>query len=411
MTDRLSISALMSAVNSDRWPKRWEEFYSEVMDEYDQRGCELLDPCFYDEIEKRYSIKLKYKEYYKRAALEIGEDDCLARVLALVCRAMQDREAIGEDIKCFSIPREAGKAYSFKCEMIPMLSMFSTIDYTYRIVSKMKLPAEHYHYAMTRCEGMVDAYIMRNEGKIGGMHWDWFQLAVEGRLFKVGSFEIELYGRFTNKAEVFRNDNGEIVALACNNPMHREGFALGSRHYEDADGALYPEIVEGDDAWIGYSYLEDGSVSRERICLDKNKWKKVISGGDSVLALHIPTGTKMDESSVGRSLLEIREFLDKYFPDFDYKCFDCDSWLLDTQLYGLIGEESNIAKFSKRFRHVRRAGSGMGVFTFVYNIGKAENIVLEKLPENTMLERLLKERYLSGKAIYETYGFIIKDEI
>jgi hypothetical protein len=53
----------------------------------------------------------------------------------------------------------------------------------------------------------------------------------------------------------------------------------------------------------------------------------------------------------------------------------------------------------------------MGVFNFVFLKHDVSNIDYEALPENTKLERKIKEKYLSGGAIYEMCGFIPKSKL
>ena len=408
---RIALEELMKSVNSERWPSRWNEIYDRVMDDYEKNGCELATPEFYDEIAEKYNILLDYKEYYKRAAVEIAKDDALCRVLCLIAESMKDREQINKDIVELDLPKAQNDEYSFKHEMITALAMCSMLDHTHKLLSEMNLPIEHYNYGMRRCEAMVETYIMRNEGRIGAKSWEWFQLAIDAKLFRIGRLEIELDTKFTKKATVFENARGEIVTLACNAVMHRDGIELGTKNYEDADGSWEAVIDETDDAWVGHCYDERGFAKKEKTVLKKSEWKKIISPRDTVLGLHIPVGVKLTDEGISEDFKNIKRFLNEYFPSFEYKGFVCHSWLMDTQLLDMLGEETNISKFNKRFLKIGYRGQGQGVFMFVFNIGKPKNVILEKLPERTTLERKLKKHYLDGKAIYEIYGFIPKSKL
>ena len=95
----------------------------------------------------------------------------------------------------------------------------------------------------------------------------------------------------------------------------------------------------------------------------------------------------------------------------DYKAFKCESWLMDPQLAKILGEDSNITKFVNRFIPACGRSAGRGVFSFVFLQPKPAEAVIENLPEDTSLQRKLKEHYLNGGCIYEMHGFIPKDRI
>ena len=130
-----------------------------------------------------------------------------------------------------------------------------------------------------------------------------------------------------------------------------------------------------------------------------------------MVGLHIPPGRGMTSEKIDRSFADTKAFLATYFPEFDYHGFACNSWLMDRQLVDLLGEETNISKFCKRFRQVSVKSQGKGVFSFVYHIPESKTPVIEQLPESTTLERRLKEHFLRGGQIYEVYGFIPKSKI
>ena len=101
---------------------------------------------------------------------------------------------------------------------------------------------------------------------------------------------------------------------------------------------------------------------------------------------------------------KIREFLAKYYPEYKYRAFYCGSWLLDPQLGDLLGADSNIARFGRRFTPVSVKNDGYGVFRFAF-LKPDNNFAFEDLPEDTRLQRAVKKHYLDGKAIYAMHGF------
>lgn len=77
----------------------------------------------------------------------------------------------------------------------------------------------------------------------------------------------------------------------------------------------------------------------------------LLARGDKVINLHIPEDGAMDMALCSASLKAMAEFFSKYHPDYDWKGFICQSWLLDSQLCSLLPEHSNIVKFQNSGIH------------------------------------------------------------
>ena len=62
-----------------------------------------------------------------------------------------------------------------------------------------------------------------------------------------------------------------------------------------------------------------------------------------------------------------------------------------------------MGKFEARYRKLPSPSDGNAVFGFLYHT--KPDVDLNTLPENTRLERAVKQHYIDGKAIYEVAGF------
>ncbi len=71
----------------------------------------------------------------------------------------------------------------------------------------------------------------------------------------------------------------------------------------------------------------------------------IISNGEPVINLHIPEDGPMDMESCGKSMKRMADFFAEYRPDYQWKGFLCQSWLLDRQLRKMLPESANIIKF------------------------------------------------------------------
>ena len=73
--------------------------------------------------------------------------------------------------------------------------------------------------------------------------------------------------------------------------------------------------------------------------------KVILSAGDPVINLHIPAAGPMDIAECGKSMRRMAEFFALHRPDYQWKGFLCESWLLDLQLRPMLPPDSNILKF------------------------------------------------------------------
>ena len=401
-----NIKEFMAKAGCEKWPERWETFFAEVVEDFDKNGLEVLDEEYYDRLHDKYGIINSYMDAYKTGAREVKKDRGLSIFLALLCRAMKDREHIISDTQSMSLPKVPDGINPVGRNMLCGLAICSGMDYCYKTMSSRGIPPEMIRVTMNKPEGGVAGYVKNNNGEYGYSLFDWYQHAIDGRLINIGRLEIEFITPFWFSAEVYSNGNGEYTALAKDVDIHRSGYILGTAGYENTEGSWHADITEDSESIKGYKYMENGLVECRPTILEKKIWKKVLSSGDKVIGLHIPAKGRLEPRLVDETLRETKEFIKKYYPDINHKAFVCCSWLLDPQIKNLLGEDSNITKFLSRFNHIAVKDEGKAVFSFVY--GKT-NPVIEELPEETRLHKAFKNHFLNGRRIYCTGGFFFDE--
>lgn len=407
---KMTLEQLMKQVGCEKYPERWKDIFDEAMAVYENQECEVLKPDFYDEMNRQYGCFEKHGELYKKAAMQIAQDEPLARFLVLLCVALEDVENKNGDIKALGNPVAPKGKEPMGYEMVTGLAVCSQIRGAAERMIKRGLPADEIGKVLSYAVNCgIDHYMPRHGGEPGYCLISWAQLYIEERLFMIKRLEMEFFAQFPARAIVFQNDVGEVVTLAHDFTLHRDGFALGSLHFEDEEGAWAANVEETKEAFIGYPFLENGRVSKETVSLPKAVWKKVLEKGDPVVSVHIPPTGKLTPELVDETLEETRAFLAKYYPDFSYKAFFCHSWMMDPQLDEMLGTESNIVKFARRFTRLSHKSDGQAIFTFIF-MKPDMNFDINDLPENTTLERKAKQHYLDGKAVYECSGFFFYND-
>ncbi len=397
----LTLHTLTEQVGVSSFPEIFNAIFDDVVQDFNQNGCIYTSPDYYDMIHEKYGVLESYLELYKKAAVEIGKDENLSLVLALLCRALRNPDFREKSCKEFKwSPKENDFAY----EMLPALAIASEIDIAYEILKKRNLPEYIIRETLRLPEYGIPAFTTRNNNRPGYAFLDWYQLAIDGKLFQLGRLQYEIFCGFKGSACVFRNKQGEEIALAENIALHKSGMALGSKHFEDEEGSWFAKVKETPDSWEGYPLDECGMARNEIVSLLKSEWKKVLAPNDPVISLHIPATGRLNDDEIEESLQKAIIFFREYYPDYKYNAFVGYSWILDPQVATLVHPESNIAKFNRRFKKVTEKCPGESVFSFVF-LKPNMNFSIDELPENTTLERAIKKHYQEGKAIYRMSGY------
>lgn len=400
----VTIAQLMAEVGCSLYPERWNDLFDEAMAEYDRQGCFLANPVFYDQLHAKYGCFDRYGDIYKGAAIQTASDEMLGRFLTLLAMALQDKEHKKEDIKNFERPITPKGKTPLGYEMVTGLAMCSQLEGAADLLRTRGIPEEVIKRTLKMAVDAVSTYERKHEGAPGYELLKWAQHYIDGELFLIERLEIEFFSKFEGKAIVFKNGKGEVLTLANDFMLHRDGFALGSLYFEDEGGSWTANVEETEESWIGYPFREDGYVDKKKVVLSKAEWKQVLANGDPIIRLHIPPFGKMTPEMITQTIEATKEFASKYFSDFSYKAFACHSWLMDPQLDTLLGERTNIVKFSQRFHRLTYKSKGEAVFNFIFNKPDM-NFDVKELPEDSSLQKALKNNYLSGKAIYELEGF------
>ena len=198
--------------------------------------------------------------------------------------------------------------------------------------------------------------------------------------------------------------------------------ALGADESIFLDSA--EDIVRWCDAWTetkGTLYLGELSwlklvfsakiikLGRLQFCFAKethNIEKYGIEKGDLVIAIHIPAAGPLLLDECQRSVDLAREFFPKHFPNTDFKCFTCHSWLLDPTHKEIMKPESNILAFQTMFDIVdKNPSDSLFGYVFRWKMTRAE---LEGAECKSSFAKTVREKALEGRTFYAGLGVIEK---
>lgn len=127
--------------------------------------------------------------------------------------------------------------------------------------------------------------------------------------------------------------------------------------------------------------------------------------GEYAIETHIAQGEPLKAEDCLESFEAAKVFFKKHYPQYDFKCFMCDSWLLNPNLTDILPEESNIVKFMRFWTPVPFESDNSAlaierIFGFGFDAKDIKNA-----PENTSLQRALKAYLLNGGNMDITLGY------
>ena len=133
----------------------------------------------------------------------------------------------------------------------------------------------------------------------------------------------------------------------------------------------------------------------------------LLKPGDYVINTHIPAGGKLPYNEIHNSYRQAIELFSRLTPSIEYKGFICESWMLSPQLKEILDESSNLVQFLSDYE-IYYTEDDESFYTYVFT-NKTDNP--NDLPENSTLQRAIKQHLLAGGKIELGCGFIPMNKI
>lgn len=124
---------------------------------------------------------------------------------------------------------------------------------------------------------------------------------------------------------------------------------------------------------------------------------------EKMVSIHIPSDAILTEYNCKSSLKMAKDFFEKYAAEYANVPYICHSWLLSPALKELLPESSNILKFQNLFTITETNKTAADFMMWIF---KKPDIPVENLPEETSLQRNVKEYLMTGGQIGEGKGYI-----
>lgn len=240
---------------------------------------------------------------------------------------------------------------------------------------------------------------------INALYFWWQMLFAKARIFYSNNLQFEL--RVLPEAAVYLKNRttGELAVLMYKGLIHASGEQpVGSLGYEDETGAFDVQFREDEDNYYGHA-VHTGLIDKTESTFLKSEWICAARPGDQCLSLHIPKKADISKETMEKAVAGAYELVAQRYPEHKPVGVFGSSWILDPKLIGFTGEHSKITNLIRMFNVYPQKTGGRSPFGYVFP-KNCDNYA--DLPEDTSLQRKMKQLYLSGDCIHEYAGVIVK---
>lgn len=374
-------------------PEELLQFYAQMtIPEGDACDIKLIE-----ELQREFSLFGEYYQNVLQVALAVNQDP--DRSLWVKVAAAYSFVSTQKECQLIPVPDEDGSEIS---DFLPLLILLQQIpasieNYRSRGFSEKELKKLLASYAgnLRLVEGK------RGRPGLDRIQFNWLNLFAKAEIFYVGSLQFQLFRLPANSLWLRNRVSGEMLPVMMAGTFHKSGIRyLGRPGYEDPESAFTVTYSEDDENFYGHG-VYDAVVSAQQETFLKSQWECLIRPGDKCLFMHIPKGADISVASATAACRQAIKIARERYPDEAADCIFCCSWLLDPTNERLLGAGSKIAAFGRCFSRRPCADGGMNALRFIYPKSYPD---FETLPEETSLQRKVKNLYLNGDRLYEYYG-------
>ena len=396
----MTLSQMQSALSLSKLPDCFPELFSKIQNTWEARAAHILSKDYiYNTLTDCYAL-LPYRNAICAAAEEAQKNPALCLFICL----WEQWVAIGGTPYDPNYEPPAGEGVVY--DLLHLFPLIPTMPDSVRFLRDRAVPEEIIAASLQEYDDSMETSISQlgrpvfDKGRMG-----WLLVAIRNHIVRIDRFKYDLPDRFMEKVRVYENASGEQVILADGISVHRSGRVLGSISFEDPEGSFFAGITETEDTVTGYPTMRE-YVQNTPVTLSKADWTLRLTCNDPVVRIHIPRKEPFDPEVVEASYEKARAFFARHFPDYPYKAFFCNSWLMSQDLPAILKPTSNILAFQKKFTIVPSVSVGRAVFSFVFQRSAAViPATFDDLPQTTSLERAIVQVYKNGGYIHEGSGF------
>ena len=363
---------------------------------------DISDPQWVEETEKTYPVLGKYYPLVLQAAQELQEDHARYQWGMSVAKYLSHCTA--SEARDIPIPARDG---TLAGDFLPLLILLTLLPSGIAECRRRKMPEDMIRRNFDHIvDGISIVEYETERPAINLVYFRWLVKFFKVVLFNCYGFNFEIRSLPGEIYVLQDKHSGALSPVFYKGCFHYSGKILNSAGCLETDDHFYAEFAETEDQYIAQPCI-NGLIKPDKKVFPKAQYRLVAKSGDTVLSVHIPRGTDISPHNTAKSLLAALKDVAVYYPEHNIKAFYCHSWLLDPKFNDILEPGAKIPQFGNLFTRYPAKSSGKEVFSFVFR----RTMPLENLPENTSLERALKQHYINGNYILAYSGIVLPEQL
>jgi len=388
---------IFTSLGISEYPASFVAFFSKAKKD-PAPACDL---DLIGKLEEEFHLFGQYIDPIRKAANQINLDPDLSFYVKAASLFAKD-SPLHKARRLLPIPETDGSLKRNFLPLFVLIPLLPSVIENYRKRGFSEEEITHLLQEFQESIGKVKAAV--GIAGVDARYYAWLTLYAKGNIFS--SFGLNFaFGNLPENAFYLQNKKTGILlpVVACGT-FHRSGKqVLGSLGYEDPEGSFTASFEEDDSFFYGHGVF-DNAVSQAKERFSKLEWTCVLRPGDEILSFHIPAGADLSSENLDRAFQGAKQIAAERFPEKNVKGIHTATWLLCPQLEEILGDQSKIVLLMRRFAKHPIRSSGKEVFKFVF-LKRTDDYTT--LPEDTSLQRKLKQIYLDGGCIHGYAGVIL----
>ena len=378
------------------YPENFEKIYAQIAND----TAPACDIALIEWAQKEFEAFKKHYDLVLEGAKQINEDPIYSAWVKVVHTYLADPKwGSFKDIK---VPPLNGTPKQDMAMLMAYVPFIPSAVEKYKKGGFAHADIAHYIQGFGNCLSSTST----RTGFVGldTVYFRWLKLFAWAEIFTVHGIQFQ-FTKLKPDAMFLRNkQTGQVVPVMAAGLIHATGKHLvGAFGFEDAEGAVEAVITETEESFTGYGVF-DSVISTKLQEFRKDQWECIGRPGDKCIALHLPRGCDITKENIQRARKAAQEVIDRAYPEYQNVQYQCASWLLDAGLEAILGPDSNIVRFGKLFARYPGKSPGRAANSFVF---PGKPVAEKDLPENSRLQRGIKQLYLNGGGTYADSGILI----
>ena len=382
----------------EKWSRNWELSQAS----FPKDGLFFVQEPFLREVAEVSRLRAEARPAFFASGKLIRENESLAR-LAWHCHWLAHLATKEEQGGISPYPSDLGADALLGCTFFSGIVAMAALPRIKAYYLERGIPMSVLSDSALALDIWTERYFDKY-GVWGCDHGAWIVQHTIPSLFRLGRLEFQ-FGTFRSSGFTFckNRQTGELIPLAPPDLPVADG---GYFAQPDQKADFTTSLEKSEEAITGYPALPNGRLAYQPRTLNLADWEIAFSEGDKMINVHIPACAPLAYEATRDSFRICREFFATYYPGFDYKGFQCGSWLLDSSFPRFLPPESNIVRFQSLFRLFPAPGGND--YQHRERAFGDPKLPLDQVPQKTSLQRILKREMLNGFRFRTGYGIIMR---